>query len=334
MLYQLRVCFFGLFAFVLAMLLSLPVYSEQVENSSSVTSFLILIQPEIELEIVEWGGEGEPVVFLAGLGHTAHVFDEFAPRFCDQFRVLGITRRGHGLSSKPETGYDLATLTEDIRIVLDSLKIERAILAGHSLAGDEMTKFASTYPERVRALVYIEAAHDRISIRDTLANYPNPESTPFSPTDDDRASVSAFLDYYEKANGVRWPVAEVHALFNVEPDGKVGYHVIPGYVYGGIKDAMENPDYSRIDVPALAIYGIDYPITELYSDYETRDTIVQAQIRQRYEVSRKMGAASRQTFMTEMKKGKVAEVMGAGHSLYLTHAEDATRIMYNFLNEL
>lgn len=316
------------------MLLSLPVHSQQVENSSSsVTSFLISIQPDIKLEIVEWGGEGEPVVFLAGLGHTAHVFDEFAPRFCDRFRVLGMTRRGHGLSSKPETGYDLATLAEDIRIVLDSLKIERAILAGHSVGGDEMTKFASTYPDRIRALVYIEAAYDRISTRDTLTNYPDPESTILTPTDDDYASAAAFLDYYEKANGVRWPVSEVHALYNVEPDGKIGNYVIPGYVYGGINNALEHPDYSRIDVPALAIYGVDYPITELYSDYETRDTIDQARMRLRYGICRKMDAASRQTFMTEMKKGKVAEVMGAGHSLYLTHAEDAARIMHNFLDE-
>ncbi|UCC45575.1 MAG: alpha/beta fold hydrolase, partial [Candidatus Zixiibacteriota bacterium] len=149
----LRSCSFGLI-----MLLSLPVHAEQVQDSSSATSHLLSIRPGIELEIVEWGGEGESVVFLAALGHTAHVFDEFAPRFCGQFRVLGITRRGHGLSSKPETGYDLATLAEDIRIVLDSLQIKRAILAGHSVAGDEMTKFASTYPERVTALVYIEAA--------------------------------------------------------------------------------------------------------------------------------------------------------------------------------
>ncbi len=57
-------------------------------------------------------------------------------------------------------------------------------------------------------------------------------------------------------------------------------------------------------------------------------------MRQRYEVSGKMEAASQQTFITEMKKGKVAEVMGAGHSLYLTHAEDVARIMYNFLEGL
>ena len=295
---------------------------------------LIKVSPAIQLEVVDWGGQGEPIVFLAGLGHTAHVFDEFAPKFCDRFRVIGITRRGHGLSSKPETGYDLATLVKDISIVLDSMKIERAILVGHSVGGDEMTKFASTYPDRVKALVYIEAAYDQISMRDTLANYPDPESTVPRPTEEDYASVSSFLDYYENANGVRWPTSEVHALYTMKPDGKVGKYVIPGYVYQEVKNTLEHPDYLKIDVPALAIYAVDYPITELYADYETRDSATQAQMRQRYEVIRKMGAASRHAFLTEMRKGQVAELKGAGHSLYLTHAEDAVRIIRNFLKAL
>jgi len=70
---------------------------------------------------------------LAGLGNTAHVFDHFAYQFTDQYRVIAITRRGFGASSHPTNGYDLATRAGDIAAVLDHLKIERAILVGHSL---------------------------------------------------------------------------------------------------------------------------------------------------------------------------------------------------------
>src|SRR5690606_12535028 len=49
---------------------------------------------------------------------------------------------------------------EDIRVVLDSLGFERVVFAGHSLAGEEMTRFASEHPERVEGLVYIDAGHD------------------------------------------------------------------------------------------------------------------------------------------------------------------------------
>jgi pimeloyl-ACP methyl ester carboxylesterase len=95
------------------------------------------------------------------MGATAYIFDKFAPRFTNKFHVLALTRRGHGDSDYPETGYDADTLTEDIRQFMDHLTVEKAILAGHSLAGVELTHFAATYPNRVEKLIYLEALDDR-----------------------------------------------------------------------------------------------------------------------------------------------------------------------------
>ena len=111
---------------------------------------------------------GDTILFLHGLGDTAHIFDDLAPKFTNQFRVLGLTRRGHGQSEKPETGYDTATLVEDIRQFLDALKIERVILVGHSLAGDELTRFAGEHPDRVIKLVYLDAAYDRAGLPEIM----------------------------------------------------------------------------------------------------------------------------------------------------------------------
>src|SRR5216684_317300 len=60
----------------------------------------------IKLHYVDWGGGGEGLLFIPGKGPTAHFFDFLAPRFTDQFRVLGLTRRGAGKSAKPKSGYD------------------------------------------------------------------------------------------------------------------------------------------------------------------------------------------------------------------------------------
>ncbi len=49
------------------------------DEDSRETIQLISLRPGITLEVIDWGGDGETMVFLAGLGHTAHVFDEFAP---------------------------------------------------------------------------------------------------------------------------------------------------------------------------------------------------------------------------------------------------------------
>ena len=115
----------------------------------------------IRLHYLDWGGSAPTLIFLAGMGSSAYIFKKFAPRFADQFHVLALTRRGHGDSDYPETGYDAHTLTEDIRQFMDSLHVKKAILAGHSLAGVELTHFAATYPARIEKLIYLDALDDR-----------------------------------------------------------------------------------------------------------------------------------------------------------------------------
>ena len=54
----------------------------------------------VRLEYLEWGRSQHvgqtPIVFLAGLGLTAHIFDQIAPEFTDDFRVIALTRRSVG----------------------------------------------------------------------------------------------------------------------------------------------------------------------------------------------------------------------------------------------
>jgi hypothetical protein len=47
-----------------------------------------------DVHYIDYGGAGQPLVFLADLDNSAHVFDEFARRLTDRFRVVAITRRG------------------------------------------------------------------------------------------------------------------------------------------------------------------------------------------------------------------------------------------------
>ena len=115
----------------------------------------------VRLHYLDWDGNGPTLIFLTGMGCSAFIFNQFAPRFTDTFRVLALTRRGQGDSDYPETGYDADTLTEDIRRFMDHLNIEKAILAGHSLAGVELTHFVASYPTRVEKLIYLDALDDR-----------------------------------------------------------------------------------------------------------------------------------------------------------------------------
>jgi pimeloyl-ACP methyl ester carboxylesterase len=128
----------------------------------------------INLHYLDWGGHGDVLLFLAGMGCNAHIFDDLAPRFSDKFHVMALTRRGHGESDHPETGYDVDMLTEDIRQFLDALDIEKVILVGHSMANIELSHFSALYPERVLKLIFLDAAYERnsTSYKDMVENSP------------------------------------------------------------------------------------------------------------------------------------------------------------------
>ena len=74
---------------------------------------LVAVAPDVKLEVLDWGGSGTAMVLLTGLGDNAHVFDQFAFQFTDDFHVIGITRRGFLPSSQPEDGYDVGTRAAD-----------------------------------------------------------------------------------------------------------------------------------------------------------------------------------------------------------------------------
>ena len=114
----------------------------------------------VHLQYLDWGGTGEALLFLTALGGTAADFQPLATHFTDSFHVFGLTRRGQGKSEKPVTGYDTATLTQDIVAFLDAKSISRVTLVGYSLAGNELTELAGRHPQRVAKLVYLDAAYD------------------------------------------------------------------------------------------------------------------------------------------------------------------------------
>jgi pimeloyl-ACP methyl ester carboxylesterase len=115
----------------------------------------------VQLEVLDWGGSGKPLVFLAGAGDTAHRFDSFAPQFTSQHHVYGITRRGFGASSRPTPvngNYSADRLGDDILAVMKALHMERPVLVGHSIAGQELSSIGSRFPQKVSGLVYLDAA--------------------------------------------------------------------------------------------------------------------------------------------------------------------------------
>jgi pimeloyl-ACP methyl ester carboxylesterase len=121
------------------------------------------------------------------LADNAHVFDDFAPKLTGHYHVYGITRRGRGISSSPEpkaANYSATRLGEDVLAVIDALHLNKPVLAGHSIAGEELSYIGSHHPEKVAGLIYMDAGYpyalyraggvlqlDAIALRDQLRQF-------------------------------------------------------------------------------------------------------------------------------------------------------------------
>jgi pimeloyl-ACP methyl ester carboxylesterase len=131
-------------------------------DSSPHTTQFITVEKDVKLEVLDWGGSGRPVVLLTGLGNTAHIFDKFALKLTPTYHVYGITRRGYGTSSAPTPdfeNYSADRLGDDVLAVCDSLKLNKPVLMGHSIAGEELSSIGSRHPEKAAGLIYLDAAY-------------------------------------------------------------------------------------------------------------------------------------------------------------------------------
>lgn len=286
----------------------------------------------VRLHYLDWGGRGETLVFLTGMGVTAHIFDDLAPKFNARFRVLGYTRRGLYKSEKPASGYDTATLTEDLRGFLDALKIQKATLVGWSLAGTEMTRFATLYPERVNRLVYLDSAYDYSSLLEIWSKDP----IAANPTKEDLASWEASKIWFKKTYGVWSDAIEADGrAVNLQPDGTVKLEAMPPEITGQLIKGMTEakPDFSKIKAPVLAFFAVNdsHPFISLAKNEDER--------KRANEYWKEVFSADQREQIARLKKAKpsarVVELEDAQHLCFFREQDKAKIIkeMNSFLSK-
>ena len=200
--------------------------TEPWKDPSTHVSQFISVAPDVRLEVLDWGGTGRPLVLLAGGCDTAHVFDDFALKLTSDFHVYGITRRGFGESTFAPVTSGAATFGDDVVAVLDAFKLEKPILAGHSIAGQELSSIGTRYPNRVAALVYFDAAYQyafdngKVPTFDDLNAVGFPQTPP--PTDADLATFDGLRQYYIRVLGFTYPEGELRQKRSVTPEGAWG----------------------------------------------------------------------------------------------------------------
>ncbi len=283
--------------------------------------------PGVRLEVLDWGGSGPPLVFLSGLQDVAHGFDDFAPRFTDRYHVLAITRRGYGASSQPGSGYDIATRVADLLAVLDSLWLSRVALAGHSIAGDELTAFAGTYPARVSGLVYLDAAYDHSGVGELLG-----VSAPWPPMlARDSVSPAAVQAYLERGYGMRIPEAQLRAIGRYDASGRLTANVTPAVIDSLMLAGCGHPDYRAVRTPALAIYAVVDSAAQVFPRWPSLDRRDRESAELFTRILQAWAATERARFARELPAAQVLELHGANHYVFASNPEQVVKAMRAFL---
>ncbi len=105
----------------------------------------IEVEKNVKLHITDLG-DGQPIVLIHGWPLSDAMYEYQYQYFVQKgFRVIGISLRGFGKSDKPYGRYDFDVFSDDIKVVLEKLKIKDAVLGGFSMGGAVVIHYVTKY---------------------------------------------------------------------------------------------------------------------------------------------------------------------------------------------
>lgn len=223
----------------------------------------------VELAADRWGptsdqpgdlaaGTPPPTTFLLvhGLASNARMWDGVAEALTAMGHpVVTVDLRGHGRSSKPEDGYDVPTVADDLAMLIERMDLDRPIAAGQSWGGNVVLELAARHPDAVRGIAFVDGGWIELSegfpkLADCLAALAPPRLA--------GRSLKQVEAYIRKAYA-DWPETGIQGTlgnFEVRSDGTIApwltydRHLI---VLRGLWEHHPAALYARLKVPALLI---------------------------------------------------------------------------------
>jgi pimeloyl-ACP methyl ester carboxylesterase len=326
---------------LLALQLAAPAMAQSSVSNQPAKSQFVPVEKNVKLEVLDWGGSGRPVVLLTGLGGTAHDFDKFARKLTATYHVYGITRRAFGNSSTPDpilANYTADRLGDDVLAVCAFLKLERPVLIGHSLAGEELSSIGSRHPEKVAGLVYLDAGGgyayydssqgdftlDLLQLEKTLAELdPRTEAPDIRPVVKELRKT--ILPRFEKdLEGLEKDIA----WFPPPPPPRPGWGTPRDRARGLILAGEEK--YTEIRAPVLAIFAVPHDLSRPPgSDAATR---AKAEAWQAWDDERTTAQAN--AFEAGVPSARVVRLPHASHVIYRSNEADVLREIHAFIASL
>ncbi len=206
-------------------------------------------------------GTGRPVVFIHGWTLSSAIWNLQVDTLASQgLRAIAYDRRGHGQSSKPETGYDYETLSADLATLLDKLDLSDVLLVGHSMGAGEVVRYLARHGSARVSRVMLVAPTTPYALKTN----DNPQGV-------DRAIYDQMVSALQTdRRGYLASGAPGLLGRNAEPEliewaMSIALQAAPQAQIGCLRAFSETdfrPDLQAVTVPTLIVYGTgDSPIT-------------------------------------------------------------------------
>lgn len=125
-------------------------------------------------------GRGFPIILLHGYPLDHSIWHPLARLMENYAWLIMPDLRGQGKSPVTEGVYTMRAMADDIKELMDDLKVEQAVLAGHSMGGFVALSFAQNYPEKLAGLALVTShcfADDEVKEKSRLETASRVEQT-------------------------------------------------------------------------------------------------------------------------------------------------------------
>jgi pimeloyl-ACP methyl ester carboxylesterase len=224
----------------------------------------------VTLQYVEQGSPaGIPVLMAHGFTDSLRSFELVLPHLPPSIRAFAVSQRGHGDSSRPESGYRVRDFAADLAAFLDTFGIERAVVVGHSMGSYVAQRFALDEPHRARGLVLLGAfsgfTHNSAVVE--FAEVVDGLEDPIEPS---------FAAEFQRST-LAQPIPDAYFAAIVQESLKVPARVWKAAMHG-LLDVDHRPELANIQAPTLIVWG-DQDAFCPRSDQDILATIPRSELR-------------------------------------------------------
>jgi non-heme chloroperoxidase len=133
-------------ALIFALIINQSTFAQAKKTAASaLRAEYVEVEPNVKLHVTDLG-EGQPIVLIHGWPLNDAMYEYQYQYFVQKgFRVIGISLRGFGKSDRPYGKYDFDVFSDDIKVVLEKLKIDNAVLGGFSMGGAVVIHYMAKY---------------------------------------------------------------------------------------------------------------------------------------------------------------------------------------------